>query len=192
MKPFITIEMPAGATYQIPSVAVLNNYIAYRVSEGSSPEAVANEAAERFEDDESAIDWLQNNMNWSDIAPFARMVAFNVPDIEAEFNGASFGSDDAAKPVIAFDGTDNIFAYPIEAILNNLTASQQIASTLIVDSQDEGVDFRLSLTVVQGPKKIVDGFIAVQKQFSDFLRDQANTAAAAADAAQGTNLPVTH
>lgn len=190
MKAFVNIAMPNGSMYQIPSFVIFNNYVAFRMSGGTTEDDAKKDAVERLSDPYGLTDWLKNNMNWSDVAGFARLTAFRTQDMEAQFLAAPAQATDEPSPPIDISRGD-VFAYPLEAVIANLSASGQVATALVFTDETPGADNQLALTLVQGPASIVHGYLAVQQNFTDYLRDQANAAAAQLDAEQGTHLPTT-
>ena len=72
--PFLTVEFSNGDVFQVPlSIPAINRANYYASKEvGAEFHHVYNEELKVAMDDPvEAMDWLVNNMNWPEIAPFA-------------------------------------------------------------------------------------------------------------------------
>jgi hypothetical protein len=66
------VEMPDNSKWEIPLKIVEDNM---------KENGIDDEYLDNY-DDFDFIDWAQNNMNWSDVLPFAKMVSSPVVDFE--------------------------------------------------------------------------------------------------------------
>jgi len=86
---FIKIEMLDKSVWEIPARIVALHKATYYADKANSGErnvVFAKEFEFMLEDDDEIIDWLQNNMDWSDIKSEAHKVTDNVDvDYEDDF-----------------------------------------------------------------------------------------------------------
>ena len=72
--PFLTVEFSNGDVFQVPLSIHASNRAEYYASKEVGTDyyrVLKEELAVAMEDPIEAMDWLVNNMNWPEIAPFA-------------------------------------------------------------------------------------------------------------------------
>lgn len=86
------IEMANGERWSVPVRVIAHNRAKHYASEfgGDEERSLLEDTIPLFEDDNYAIeDWAKNNMNWSDVEPFALLHSSGNTDYEIGWtNGA--------------------------------------------------------------------------------------------------------
>lgn len=192
MKPFTLFTFPSGLTFQVPTQVIANNRAQNYAAEFGDDlqRSLAEDTVPLFTEDEYNVqDWALSNMNWSDLAPFARLVecSTTAPDEDQFMQALVTLSATATVPKIPNDGT--LLLKPTELLIYDMANEGLTAKVLFIETGPAPSDYKIAFNMVQGPKQIVDGYIGVAQQFTNFLLERANEEAAAQDQAQGTNLP---
>ena len=80
MKKFIKVQMPDHSEWVIPVAVIAKNHAEYFSSEfdGDIKRSLKEDTEPLFEDLSEAIDWMYNNMDWSDVKDFA-VLALEAP-----------------------------------------------------------------------------------------------------------------
>lgn len=175
MKPYITLTFPTGHVYSVPTSVIAEN---------RDKTAGCIDSAELFAEDESAIgDWLHGNMNWSDVAAHARLVAVHTNKVdEASFMQSHVTTHDEAPALEELDG-DTLLDKPIELLLTAMSHRGELATMLPISI---GEDFKIAFFTVRGPTHIVEGYEQMLASYTEAVVDrlQARAAQQPAEAAE--------
>lgn len=176
MKTFTIISFPNGLVYQLQTQAIADHM------------AAAGVVSEADAGDDAYTSWLKQHMTWADVAPFVRLVDARTDDPAEQFALAVASlSDTETIATLPTDAT--ILLKPTELLIYSMAREGRTANVLFIETGPEPTSYKLAFNLVQGPKQIVDGYIGVAQEFTQFLLQQANEQAAAEDKSEGTSLP---
>lgn len=119
MKPFLRVTFPNGYVFNVPVAVIVEDYATYhhRTDPARTLEQCASEARQMFDASEFAlVDWAKNNMNWNDLAPHARMVAFRGTDLQRTWDDAELESIEAADQFEALSA-EMAAQMPVDALM---------------------------------------------------------------------------
>ena len=190
MKPFVTITFPqSGRIYAVSSAVIVEDRVKARQQVGlnETVEQIRAEVTEDFGDDFKMFDWAKNNMNWSDIEPYACLVGVMPRDVYQDWDAATLETVDA-PPKPREVTADTIMSNPLEATMVSMMAEGQHASIAAISGP--AGERMGAVAVFQGPAEVIDGYLAVLNQFGEFLERQAALSAQASGSSDET--PVQH
>lgn len=171
MKKFVRIQFHTGHVYEVPASVIADDRTSYYAMQ--EPERTREqhsfETRELFKSDFNLFDWAKNNMNWSDLKKYARMVEFKAPDLQAAWDDAELVSTDEQRPFDIVSLGEDAVSAPLEMALAQVVASGEKACIFAFQQPDTKKTTSAVIAVV-GDEDIVHGFVGVVAQFDDMLR----------------------
>lgn len=174
MKTFVNVTFPTGHIFELPTVVVAADRINYYSMQDPdrTKEQHTSETMNLFQNEFEVVDWMKNNMNWSDVEKSARLVGFNAPDFGAAWDDAvlEFTSEQGKPDVMALG--DRAITAPLEMLLGQAVSEGMNCS--VVAFMRPGTQVVTSaVAAIIGRPDVVGGYIAVLQNFDNFMRSQA-------------------
>lgn len=189
MKPFINFTFPSGQVYQVPTDVIARDRAENYKDEfgGDVERSLEEDTKPLFAEDYNVADWAENNMSWDDLAPHARLIDFEAKQLKEQFGEASTHCVEAAQLPPQLHG-DTILLQPIEMILSVMAADG--AGTSAITVSGEGGN-KVAFITVRGPESVVDAYMQMLTNFTNYLAEQSQLAQAAESGAlaPSTNTP---
>jgi len=90
----ITVKFHKGIAYEIPATIIAKSRADYYACvvdgyEQDSQEYI-DEVNYALKDEYELLDWIENNMNWSDLEPYAQRLGDDAIDLEKEWDGENY------------------------------------------------------------------------------------------------------
>jgi hypothetical protein len=88
----LIIKFHKGVTYEVPAFVIAEsraNYYAEVDGYERDSQEYLDEINHALEDEFEIFDWVQNNMNWSDLKPYAERVEDDPFDAEEEWDSGN-------------------------------------------------------------------------------------------------------
>jgi hypothetical protein len=170
MKPFIQIAFPSGHLYEIATdVVALDRAKTMQGLHGDefpTLDSALEDTNDLFKEDANEIqDWARNNMNWSELAPQARLIRFAPPEVD-HVNDCEWSYHDMPGMLGELDG-DTIMRQPIEMVLNTMALSQQLCNVTVLNGED-GKPYA-ALALIIGNEHVVGTYLQAMQLIGNSL-----------------------
>lgn len=178
MKKFARVDF-VGAVYEVPADVIARHRAAAYAHEFGDDvqQSLRDDTEPLFAQDEfAAADWARNNMNWSDLAPHARLVRYTPPP--TDLSNAQITLHEQPAMIGDLDGGDAMLRAPVEMVISAMAACGNICHAGVI-SDAVGAPYAL-VAVVQGGPNIVGAYVSALTQITDALAAKAEAARAAA------------
>jgi hypothetical protein len=92
MKDYLRIKFPNGDKFNVPTRIVAINRANYYAKKEDTPQGSTSweKLLTESHDKDELLDWVENNMDWLDLQPYAERVDEDEPDYSDMFHKAKF------------------------------------------------------------------------------------------------------
>lgn len=170
MKPFLQIKFADGSIYEVPTSIIAQDraeyYFENNKDEFATIEDAMTDTTELFASDEYEItDWAQNNMNWAEVVPHARMIGYEPP--AKDWANADITMHDASAVIEPIGDNEDILCLPLEFAMMRIAQARNICNQIIYHN-DEGRALG-ALVLIQGGPTVVNFYTAGLNRLTEAL-----------------------
>lgn len=137
---FIHLTLPTGHVYEIPVEPIAKNraqaMLKAHPDEFADIDAAMEDTNGLFADDNWNIkDWAANNMNWSEIVRFAKLVRYT-PPTDRQWHEGEWSYTDHQALLGELDGS-TLMAQPVELVMHTMASAQQLCNVTVLHGDEK-------------------------------------------------------
>lgn len=173
MKPYFQVKFQDGSVFEVPTdIVAQDRAAAYHErdkDEFPTLDDAIKDTTELFTSDTYEIeDWAKNNMNWDELEPYARLVAYDPPERDWSASEVSFHDERQAisEPVAG----DNLMKQPMELALVRLGIKNNVCNLLKIGHGPDTPPVAV-VAMIRGGPHIIDYFLGGLRRLTEALTE---------------------